>query len=204
MNLKERMIAQFRRPHGPVGVLVGRFMSKRSSNRQRSEWTVGLLELRPDDRVLELGYGPGVGIEAALAQVRDGRVVGLDHSETMQAMATKRARSAGGTIEPELLVGDAASLPADLGTFDKIFSCNVWLFWDDPVAVLRGLRRHLAPGGTMAVTHLPRHGGSDRATTMAAGESIAGQLAEAGYGDIRHHVLDIEPVPAVCVLATNL
>ena len=54
----------------------------------------------------------------------------------------------------------------------------------------------------MAVTHLPRHGGATRDATLKAGATITGQLEQAGYHDIRQEILDIDPVPAVCVLAT--
>lgn len=205
MSVKATLFDQFRQPRGPLGLLAGRIMSRRSSNRQRSAWTVDLLDVGPGDRVLELGYGPGLGIEAVLDRLPDGRgrVVGVDHSPTMQAMAARRVRGHPSPVRPELLVGDAAALPPGLGELDKIFSCNVWLFWSDPVAVLAGHRAHLAPGGTLAVTHLPRHGGVTRATTLAAGDTIAAQLAEAGYRYIRQEVLDLDPVPAVSVLGTT-
>ena len=87
--------------------------------------------------------------------------------------------------------------------FDKIFCCNVWLFWKEPVAVLDRLRLHLSPGGTVAITHLPRHTSTTRDTALAAGASIAAQLAQAGYRDVRREILELEPVPAVCVLATT-
>ena len=203
MSLKQRIVDQFRRPRGLPGIVVGRIMSKRSSNQMRSAWTVDLLDLQPGQRVLELGYGPGLGIEAAMARLGGGQIVGLDHSATMRTMAMRRVRRPSPDVSVDLRVGDAQQLPDDIGTFDKIFSCNVWLFWREPVAVFQQLRDHLAPGGTMAVTHLPRHGNATRDTALAAAATIASQLEAAGYVDIRHEILDIEPVPAVCVLATT-
>jgi len=201
--LKAHLYDQFRLPRGPLGVLAGRAMARRSSNRDRSAWTVELLDLRPGDRVLELGFGPGLGLQAVRDRLPSGRLVGVDHSATMLAMARRRLRAAGGDGVPaELRLGDAAALPADLGVFDKVFSCNVWLFWRDPVAVLTGLRAHLAPGATVAVTHLPRHGGADRAATTRAGDAITAHLAEAGYLAPRRELLELAPAPAVCVLAT--
>jgi cyclopropane fatty-acyl-phospholipid synthase-like methyltransferase len=203
MSIKARLFDQFRKPRGVLGVLAGRIMAGRSSNQQRSAWTVGLLELQPDDRVLELGYGPGLGIEAALVHLRTGRLVGLDHSETMRKMTTRRFRGRDVHVQPELRVGDAQDLPDDIGTFDKIFSCNVWLFWKQPVAVFERLGEHLAPGGTVAVAHLPRHGGISRATSLSAAATVTAQLVQAGYTDIRHEILELEPAPAVCVLGTR-
>ena len=53
MSIKARLFDQFRQPRGPLGILAGRIMSKRSSNQQRSAWTVEPLNLHPGDRVLE-------------------------------------------------------------------------------------------------------------------------------------------------------
>ncbi|HEY5876036.1 MAG TPA: class I SAM-dependent methyltransferase, partial [Ilumatobacteraceae bacterium] len=183
--------------------LAGRIMSQRSSNRERSAWTVDLLDVQPDDRILELGYGPGLGLEAALVRLSTGRLVGLDHSTTMRNMAARRLRAVRSPVQPDLRVGSAEALPDDLGTFDKVFSCNVWLFWKDPVTVLGQLRGHLAPGATVAVTHLPRHGGATRETTIRAAHTISAQFVEAGYSALRHELLELDPAPAVCVLATS-
>jgi trans-aconitate methyltransferase len=203
MTIKTRLYDQFREPRGPLGVLAGRILSKRWSNQGRSAWTVDLLDVQPDARVLELGYGPGLGLEAALARVSTGRLVGLDHSTTMRNMAARRLRAVRSPVQPDLRVGSAEALPNDLGTFDKVFSCNVWLFWKDPISVLGQLRGHLAPGATVAVTHLPRHGGATRETTMRAADTITAQLVEAGYSPLRQELLELDPVPAVCVLATR-
>jgi trans-aconitate methyltransferase len=203
MNLKDKLFDQFRQPRGVLGVFAGRIMSKRSSNQERSAWTVGLLDLAADDRVLELGYGPGLGVEAVLQHVTNGRVVGLDHSGTMQRMASRRLRRGKTGSNYELHIGDAQHLPAELGAFDKIFSCNVWLFWKHPGDVFVTLRDHLAPGGTLAVTHLPRHGDATRETTLEAAATISSQLRQAGFTQIRHEILELLPVPAVCVLTTK-
>jgi cyclopropane fatty-acyl-phospholipid synthase-like methyltransferase len=201
MSIKARLFDQFRQPRGPLGILAGRIMSKRSSNQQRSAWTVELLNLHLGDRVLELGYGPGLGIEAALALLPAGTLVGLDHSDTMRKMATKRIRAAHPEAHPDLRIGDAQALPDDIGVFDKIFSCNVWLFWEDPVAVFENLREHLAQGGTIAVTHLPRPGQATRETSLTAAARITEQLTQAGYSDIRQELLEVDRAPAVCILA---
>ncbi len=212
MTVRTHLYDQFRRPRGPLGMLAGRIMSKRVSNRDRSAWTVDLLDPHAGDRVLELGYGPGLGIEAVASRLGRGTIVGIDHSATMRAMATRRVsrslrharRASHGAeqIHIDLRVGDVEHLDPDLGTFDAIFSCNVWLFWTDPVATFRDLGRHLAPGGLMAVTHLPRHGGATRQASLDAAETIAAQLGEAGFVVQRTGVLELDPVPAICVLAS--
>lgn len=186
-------------------MIAGRIMGRRSSNGERSRRTVELLQLSPGSSVLEIGYGPGVGLEAAARAVGEGgEVVGIDHSVTMRRMASRRLRRSRLATGVDLRVGDiTAELPTDLGTFDAVFSCNVWLFWPDQVATLRARRSLVRPGGTMAVTLRPRTPHPTRQTTIDAGRLITDQLEEAGYTDIATHVIELGDIPATCVIARN-
>src|SRR5947209_8447596 len=66
MGLKQKamgaVFGQFLRPHGFRGRAAGWVMATRGSNRERNIWAVGLLDVQPDDRVLEIGFGPGIAI----------------------------------------------------------------------------------------------------------------------------------------------
>ena len=66
MELRQRAIdavrAQFGRPTGLGGYAAGLLMAHRTSNRRRSARAVSLLDVRPEDRMLEIGLGPGVGV----------------------------------------------------------------------------------------------------------------------------------------------
>lgn len=59
-----RVAPQFGHPRGPLGHLAGWIMGARASNRERSRWAVSLLDIEPTDRVLEIGFGPGLAIES--------------------------------------------------------------------------------------------------------------------------------------------
>jgi ubiquinone/menaquinone biosynthesis C-methylase UbiE len=65
-------------------------MAHRSSNRRRNAWVVSLLDVQRDDRVLEIGFGPGVAIRELARLAADGYVYGLDHSEVMVRQAARR------------------------------------------------------------------------------------------------------------------
>ncbi len=196
--IKQRLFAQFRNPHGPLGWVAGRIMSKRESNVARTLATVDLLELAPGDRVLEIGHGPGVGLEAALAV--SGDVVGLERSTSMRSMAARRNRAAVRDGRLVFVVADAQDPPPGLDGFDAIFSSNVWQFWTDQVGTLAAWRDRLEPGGIMAVTFRPPLAGSTEAEAREAGDRIAGQLGEAGYCDVRLELIPVGDVPAVCGL----
>src|SRR5262249_41749810 len=82
--------SQFMRPRGFVGGLVGWERARRSANRQRNVWAVGLLAVEPSDRVLEIGFGPGIAIRELSRRATQGLVCGVDHSAVMVRQATRR------------------------------------------------------------------------------------------------------------------
>src|SRR6266516_5174338 len=111
MGLKEKTLGavfgQFRRPHGFGGRAVGWIMATRGSNRERNIWAVGLLDVQPHDRVLELGFGPGVAVREFASRATSGLVVGVDHSEVMLRQARKRNAAAVRAGRVDLRVGTA-------------------------------------------------------------------------------------------------
>jgi SAM-dependent methyltransferase len=81
--------AQFGRPTGLSGHGGGLLMAHRSSNRRRNAWAVSLLDVRPDDCVLEIGFGPGLAIRELARLATEGHVCGIDHSELMLPRARR-------------------------------------------------------------------------------------------------------------------
>ncbi len=55
------LMPMFGRPQSRLGRLGGIVMAR--TNRKVAAWAVEQLGVRPSDRILEVGFGPGVGIE---------------------------------------------------------------------------------------------------------------------------------------------
>jgi SAM-dependent methyltransferase len=207
MGLKQKtmraMVRQFRRPHGMGGRAAGWVMAHRESNRKRNVWAVGLLDVQPDDRVLEVGFGPGIAIEELARRATSGRVVGVDHSEVMVRQASRRNAAAVRDGRVDLRLGSAEALPGFDAPFDKMLAVNSLMFWDDPVARLKQLRGLLVPGGRIAIVFQPRAPGSTDETAARAGEEIAAHFATAGFIDVRVETLALQPTAVVCVLGVS-
>jgi SAM-dependent methyltransferase len=195
-----RLVAQFHHPRGPVGSVVGWVMAHRSSNVRRNRWVVSLLDVRPAERVLEIGFGPGRAIADLSRRVGDGHVYGLDHSDVMLRQASRRNAAAIRAGHVTLTCGSVDRLPPALdGPFDAILAVNSLGFWPEPVERLARLRDRLTPGGRIAVASQPRHPG---ATAAGAAREIEDLLRGAGFTGFRTETLDLTP-PVVCVLATG-
>jgi SAM-dependent methyltransferase len=206
VKLRQRAIdaayAQFGRPTGLLGAAAGLLMAHRSSNRKRNEWVVSLLGVSPDDRVLEVGCGPGLAIRRLSRIAHAGYVCGIDHSEVMLRQA--RRRNADGLRRGivELRLGSIDELPAFDAPFDKILAVNAMLFWAQPDARLAQLRRRLRPGGVIAVAHQPRGPGASDESAAAAGREIAAALERAGFSRVRLETLALSPA-VVCAIGVN-
>jgi SAM-dependent methyltransferase len=199
-TLRSKIVAQFRHPTGVVGRLVGLVIATRPSNRERNHRTIELLQIRDGDRVLEIGFGPGLAIEVAARLARNGKVVGVDHSEIMLRQASRRNRAAIAAGRVQLHLASAAALPAFSESFDKVMASNVLMFLDDSVAALRQWLAVTRPGGWIAITHQSRKQGATDADTARDADQIAADLRAAGFTDVRIEILEMKPVNAACAL----
>ena len=196
------MRAQFARPTGLPGRMAGWVMAHRSSNRRRNAWAVSLLDVQRDDRVLEIGFGPGVAIRELACLAADGYVYGLDHSEVMVRQAARRNAEGVRRGRVELRLGRVERLPAFDLPFDKILAVNVVQFCDQPVELLGELRRVLRSGGRIAIAFQPRGPGATDEAARRRGLELAAALGDAGFSEVRVETLELEPA-VVCALGVN-
>ena len=203
MKLGQRVDAavrgQFGRPAGFWGRGAGLLMAHRSSNRRRNAWAVSLLDVRPVDRVLEIGFGPGLAIRELARLATEGYVCGIDHSELMLRRAKRLNAESLRRGVVDLRLGSVEDLPAFDQPFDKILAVNAMMFWQEPVARLGNLRRLLRSGGLIAVAHQPRGPGASDETSAAKGREIESALAQAGFSELRVEAMALKPA-VVCAL----
>lgn len=111
-----------------------------------------LVGIRPGERVLELGPGPGVfTVEAAWRVGQQGRLFAVDIQPEMIAQVEERVREAGLT-NVETHVADAYHLPLEDESVDRAFLVTVLPEIPDQARALAELRRVLKPGGLLSIT----------------------------------------------------
>jgi SAM-dependent methyltransferase len=144
---------QSARPSGIVGRAIVWIMARETA--ELNERATTLLSLRPSDQVLEIGFGHGRTVARIATAVPQGRVAGVDVSDSMTRLAIRHNRRAVAAGRLDLRTGDAASLPLDDGQFDKALSVHTVYFWNDPRACLREVRRVLRPGARFVLGFTP-------------------------------------------------
>jgi arsenite methyltransferase len=142
MNLLlDVVVPQLARPHGPLARLVASVLDR--GNRTINLHAVGALDLKPGQRVLEVGFGGGVGLATVLAHEPRVQLCGLDYSAEMVARCQQRFS------DVELRQGNVEQLPWPDASFERVFGVNVSYFWPDLGAALTELHRVLAPRGRL-------------------------------------------------------
>ena len=164
--------------------IAGRLMNV--ANARINRQAIDLVEVAPDHRMLEVGFGGG----AVLARVvgRCAFVAGIDPSEASVRAARRRFRRdlAGGRLE--IVAAEVGSIPFPDGAFDRALAVNTIYFWAEPERGLQEVRRVLAPGGRLVL------GVEDRTVPRAIAEAgfrvyqdteLEGLLADAGFSEVR-------------------
>ena len=115
---------------------------------RHSEAIFPILPVREGDRVLDVGCGFGdTAIKLARLVGPTGEVLGVDCCDVFLEIARKEVEGSG-LKNIRFMRGDAEiSLPAE--EFDFVFARFGTMFFVNPVAGLRNMRRALRPGGRM-------------------------------------------------------
>ena len=181
MSVGKRLLMRaFGRPQGVVGKLGGLIMAR--TNRKIAARVIALLNVQPHDRVLEIGCGPGVGLQLLARMVSSGQVAGVDASAEMVEQARVRNAQAIAASRVVLGRGSVERLPFEDARFDKALAINSMQVWPDAVAGLHETRRVLKPGGRVALG-FTRYAGQSK-------EGLTAVLTAAGCADA--HVVDID------------
>jgi ubiquinone/menaquinone biosynthesis C-methylase UbiE len=116
--------------------------------------TLERLGLRPGQKILEIGPGPGrLLVPAAQSVLPGGEAVGVELQQGMIDRLKARAEKAGVT-NLSVIHGDATQAHVSEGSFDLVFLATVLGEIPDRAAALAQCYRALKPGGVLSVTEM--------------------------------------------------
>ena len=116
----------------------------------RIVWAVDLMDVQPDDNVLEIGCGPGYGAQLICQRLETGKLFAIDRSESGVDRTKRRCATYVDAGRLTVRQIDLATLRVPVKRLTKVFAFNVNLFWvrdcADEVALLH---ERVLPGGAV-------------------------------------------------------
>lgn len=175
-------------------------------------------DIRPSDRIIDIGCGTGASTLQASARVPEGHVLGVDISEALLERADSRAKSEG-VRNASFLLADAQTHDFSAQPFDLLVSRLGMSFFADTIAAFRNLSNALTENGKMVFVcwasvaqnpwfSIPKQAAEAKLgrqpkgdpnapgpTAFQDGDRVADMMDLAGVSDIEAHSVNIVLTP---------
>lgn len=204
-ELKKAVLTQWGRPQGRAAAWTLRYLN--ATNWRLNALATERLEARPEDRVLDIGFGGGVGLAMLLSKVPRVSLAGVDLAQAVIAHGERKFDRAIQEGRVEIRLGAVESLPWPDGTFDAAYSVNCIYFWPDHARALHEIRRVLKPGGRFILAIYDKRrverlwpGSPSQLLTV---EEAVDLLRSAGFEDVRFERRNQLFSPSTVVLGHN-
>ena len=176
------------------------------ANADFAVWVVGELPAPTSDngRIVEVGPGPGVGLQAVLRRFPRANVWGVDMSPEMISQSRGRNRAAVDAGRLTLMLGGVERL-AEVAPLDVVFANHVLYFWHEPKVELERIHASLRPEGvlglgfqlkqnmpSMAQKFFPRDGH----LLYDSPEEVGRLMLESGFVSVSYRVMGAPSTPS--------
>jgi len=169
-----------------------------------NRFAVQMLNVKPEDQVLEIGCGQGHAVQMIAERTAMGLAAGIDPSSHMVRQAAKRNRELIKSGRVELCQGSVSNIPYEYARFNKVLAVDNYQFWPHAEFNLTEVQRVLEPGGllVLCLRKKEQRGWLQRSPGFTSDEmiEIAGLVRWVGFHDVRivqRHAHD----EAACVTA---
>lgn len=189
---------QSSRPRGWLGQIVARVMSFETIRVNRI--ALEQLEVGAGESVLEVGCGHGRTLAVIEREGRAGFVAGIDPSEVMVPLASRRLRRAIARGRADIQLAESSRIPYEDGRFDATLAVHVLYFWPDALQDLREILRVLRPGGRLLLGYRPDDAAAraalpSRVYALRSTVEVEKLICEAGFDRVDTQVHQLGEIP---------
>jgi ubiquinone/menaquinone biosynthesis C-methylase UbiE len=202
--LFERFISkQLGHPNGVFSGLVAAFMNRSTS--LIGDVTIQLLEIKPTDHILDIGFGGGKTIRKMVKLAPNGLVAGIDISDAMLKRGNKSFRELISKGKVEIKEGSVSKIPFEDNQFEKVSTVNTIFFWPEPAVGMMEIIRVLKPKGRLVLTYFTREmfHWTQYGVKMYPEEQLSQFLSQAGFIDIEVKHIEHPLLPAALIRANK-
>jgi ubiquinone/menaquinone biosynthesis C-methylase UbiE len=151
MGLIEKCLQQFKIPQGYIGKLTG--MNMNFGHGRLYRWCISLSPIKKNSVILDIGCGGGRFINILSKYVPEGKIYGIDYSNTMVNLAKKLNQNLVNEGRVEIKNGTVSSLPFSDDMFNLVTGIETCYFWPHLIYDLKEIKRVLKPKGTFILTN---------------------------------------------------
>jgi len=181
-------MSQFEKPTGFFGKILAKGMAWGHKDFYKN--TAKFLNLKNDDKYLEIGFGSGIFIKKYVSNVS--KIAGIDHSDDMVKLANKINKNLVISGKAEFKQGDASLLPWADSEFSIVVIIETFFFLSEPEKSLKEINRVLKPEGRIVIEMAyNKDDGIDHTKhikkmnlRLYGGEEINKLLKKSGFNDI--------------------
>ncbi len=207
MSLSIFFSKQARKPEGLFGrFFMSPFLERGNSN--MNNFVKELLAIQDNDRVLEIGFGPGRLTKEIADQLNCGFVKGIDISESMLLVAQKKNKSHIQQGKVSLQLGDFDKIIFEPNSFNKICSVNTVYFWPEPVATAKKILNLLALEGKVFLAfqdkkQMESQFLSNEIFSLYQESEVRDLLLKAGFSRVEINYRKFGSSTYICVIGTK-
>jgi len=189
--IPEFIASQFKRPAGLLGIWSSNKMIK--NNQKNYDRMIMDLDLQLQDKLLEIGYGPGIGIRMIAERCSTCTIHGIDFSQLMYKRASKHNKQFIDAGRVSLQCGDFLNIPVTHDEYNKIFCLNVVYFWNELKTPFTKVFSLLSKNGAFNMymtdeTTLVKMKAPDSVFSKYSIEQVVEALKVAGFESVEHYV----------------
>ncbi|HUS03116.1 MAG TPA: class I SAM-dependent methyltransferase [Chitinophagaceae bacterium] len=186
--LKKFIASQFKKPTGLFGIFSSNIMIR--GNKNKYDKLIKDLDIQPNDKLLEIGYGPGVGINIIAGKCDTCTIHGIDFSPLMYKRAVRYNRSYIDKGTMVLQYGDFLKISTPDNDYDKIFCLNVVYFWNELKEPFMKVLSLLKKGGVFHIFMADKSmlkKTPDSVFNKYSIEQVTGVLTSAGFTEVENY-----------------
>lgn len=191
-----KLVENAAKPKGFWGKMMIRSMNKNHSD--LTDWGLDHIEIKHNDRILDIGCGGGRTVSKLCGLIGNGKVYGIDYSGLCVSKSEKLNSKNILCGKAKILQASVSNIPFEDNTFDIASAVETYYFWQDKVNDLKEILRVLKPNGKILLVFEMLKSDTDpfkwekveRSLGIKAvtAEDISQALLLAGYINIRTFV----------------
>ena len=188
--LRTFIASQFKKPSGLFGIFTSNLMIK--GNQKNYDRLIRDLDLQPHDKIVEIGYGPGIGIQMISKLCPTCTIHGIDFSRLMYKKAGNYNKPYVDEGRVQLHYGDFLKTSDLDEDYDKVFCLNVVYFWSELNSPFKKVCSLLKQGGAFQIymadiDTLIKKKAPDSVFNKYSIEQVMEALKSAGFENVEYY-----------------